>query len=216
MKNNKFSLAGIAFVIYSLIVAARGITTLVVNIGYSLSFQQILAISSTSIIFPIIMTVLSIITFFVLKKRKMLFVFLGIYILYYIYGVFQAICRVVIFSDMVDELNMHLEWLMIYEINSVIQLVLYVIAMIILLVGVYNMIFKKKTNMVHIISCILMMIAVLLQAIEYVSQIFVAYYNIGFIAAVVNLGISVIFVVAVYLLGMELNRENKNNAILQE
>lgn len=217
MNNKKLNLVGIVFIIYLLIVAVRGIGGLVdVNARYGMTIMQVLGFSLTSVIFPMIMLIFGVFTFFIVKNREMIILFLSIYVLYYIVCIVQSINRVAIFLDMVNDLNIHLTWLVIYEINSVIQCVLYFISMIIAIVGAKNVIFWKKANKLHIISCIFMVIAVLLQAIEYVSSIFVAFYNIGFITAVVSIGINVIFVVAVYLLGMQLNAELKNNSILQE
>lgn len=216
MERKNINLAGMAFIVYSLLVAARGIINLVINMKYGLTIQQMLSSSILSIIFPIIMLTLGVFTLLLGKNKKMILVFLSMYAIYYVFCVIESICRAVIFSDMVDELNMHLGWLVIYELNTVIQCVLYFIAMLIVIVGVKKIIIRKVTNKLHIISCILMTIAVLMQAIEYVSHIFVAYYNIGFVTAVVALGISAIFIVAIYLLGMQLNVEIKSDSILQE
>lgn len=216
-RTKKLDLTGVAFIIYSLIVAVRGIGGLVeVNASYSMTVMQALGFSLTSVIFPLIMLIFAVFTFFVAKNRKIVLLFLGIYVLYYIVCIVQSINSVAIFLDMVNDLNIHLTWLVIYEINSVIQYVLYFVSIVIAIVGVKNIIFMNKTNNLHIISCILMTIAVLMQAIEYVSSIFVAFYNIGFVTAIVSIVINVILVVAVYLLGMQLNAEVKSDSILQE
>lgn len=216
-KNKKLNLTGIAFIIYSLIEAVRGIGALIdANTRYGMTFMQVFGFSLTSVIFPLIMLIFAVFTFFVAKNRKIVLLFLGIYVLYYIVCIVQAIYRVDIFLDMVNDLYIHLTWLVIYEINSVIQYVLYFVSIVIAIVGVKNIVFMNKTNNLHIISCILMTIAVLMQAIEYVSSIFVAFYNIGFVTAIVSIGINVILVMAVYLLGMQLNAEVKSDSILQE
>ncbi len=216
MEKKNINLAGIAFIIYSFLVATRGIVNLVINMKYGLTIQQMISSSILSIIFPIIMLTLAVFTFFVVKNRKMILFFLAMYLVYYVLGFINSIYRVTIFTDMVDELNMHLGWLVIYELNTVIQCVLYFVAMLIMIVAAKKIIIGKVKNKLYVISCILMIIAVLMQAIEYVSSIFVAFYNIGFMASVVSIGINVIFVVAIYLMGVQLNAEIKSDSILQE
>lgn len=216
MKNNGVKFAGIMFIIFSFVKLIGGITYIMeVKSLVSLQFISLISLLATNIFLPILAIIVAIIVFIGGKDRKKISIFFSIYLVNTAILIFSNIVQCAVFweemirNDFENKLLIYT-----YVVNiifGIIEFVSYVIAISGVMISA-----KKKVNFMCVIAAIMNAVASLKGIIMVLYYWFVHGADISWLFNFINLGFELLFAVGVLVLGISLNAEIKNNAILQE
>lgn len=216
MKNNGVKFAGIMFVLFSFVKLISGITYIMeVKSLISLQFTSAISLLATNIFLPILAIIVAIIVFIYGRDRKKIAIFFAIYLLNTAILLYSNIVQCAVFWEELIR-NDFENKLLIYNyvvniIFGIVEFVSYVVAISGVMISA-----KKKVNYMCVIAAIMNAVASLKGIIMVLYYWFLHGAEISWLFVFIDFGFVLLFAVGVLVLGISLNAEIKNNAILQE
>lgn len=217
MKDYSVKLAGVTFLLYALLKLVGGVLNIINVTSTRVSFTggQIFNILLVQILFPIIVVIISVVSCFIIKKRKSAMILYVLSTFYWIYALIGDVFGCITFFHYVTESNWSMIVIFIGYIIDLVFVSFNILASIIMIVCI-GKIAAKKSSYLYVGASILMTIGIIVLVIKYAIYLVSPSMTMDVLAIIITVAYNALFVVGTFLLGYGFNMEMKNNINLQE